>query len=45
MAHSLYRAKARVSIEKARRMLGYEPEFSFEQGMARTADYVRSKGM
>ena len=37
----LYRARTRVKIDKARRMLGYEPAFDFEQGMAMTADFIR----
>jgi nucleoside-diphosphate-sugar epimerase len=45
MTLSLYRSKARASIEKARRVLGYEPEFSFEQGMALTVEYLRQQGL
>ncbi len=37
---SLYRARAAASIEKARRLLGYEPKFDFEQGMNVTAQFV-----
>lgn len=37
---ALYQAKVNVSIEKARRLLGYEPQFSFERGMALTAEYI-----
>ena len=34
-------AKTRVSIDKARRLLGYEPRFSFEAGMALTGEWAR----
>lgn len=37
----LYAAKCPVSIDKARRLLGYEPEFGMERGMELTADYLR----
>lgn len=37
----LYAAKCPVSIDKARRLLGYEPEFGLERGMELTADYLR----
>ena len=37
----LYAAKCAVSIDKARRLLGYEPEFGLERGMELTADYLR----
>ncbi len=37
----LFRAKTSVSIEKARRLLGYEPAFSFQAGMARIAQWAR----
>ena len=37
----LYAAKCAVRIDKARERLGYEPEFDFERGMERTADYLR----
>lgn len=37
----LYAAKCAVRIDKARRLLGYEPEFDFERGMGRTTRYVR----
>ncbi len=32
------------SIEKARRVLGYEPKVSFEEGMRRTLDWLRAEG-
>ena len=37
----LYAAKCAVRIDKARRLLGYEPEFDFERGMGCTTRYVR----
>jgi nucleoside-diphosphate-sugar epimerase len=37
----LYKARTRVSIAKAKRLLGYEPAFPFARGMALTKDYVR----
>ncbi|HZO87546.1 MAG TPA: NAD-dependent epimerase/dehydratase family protein [Chthonomonadaceae bacterium] len=39
-ALALYKARARVRIDKARRLLGYHPAFDFETGMALTAEYV-----
>lgn len=38
---AVYRARARVSVEKARHLLGYEPQFDFTRGMALTAHYIR----
>lgn len=38
---ALYRAKARVKIDKAKNLLGYEPKFSFERGMELTAHYIK----
>lgn len=38
---ALYRAKAAVRIDEARRLLGYEPRVTFETGMERTTQYVR----
>lgn len=32
------------SIEKARRQLGYEPRVSFEEGIAKTIDWLRQEG-
>ena len=32
------------SIEKARRVLGYEPKVSFEEGMRRTLEWLRAEG-
>ena len=37
----LYAAKCAVQVDKARRLLGYEPEFDFERGMGCTMRYVR----
>ena len=37
----LYRSRARVRIDKARRLLGYDPAFSFDDGMALTDQYIR----
>lgn len=36
-----FAAKTRVRIDKARRMLGYEPAFSFERGMELTEQWAR----
>lgn len=38
---ALYRARARVRIDKARRLLGYEPLFSFDRGMSLTAEFIK----
>jgi len=38
---ALYQAKTRVRIDKARRVLGYEPAFDLERGMALTAQFTR----
>lgn len=37
---ALYQAKARVRIDKAKKFLGYEPNFSFECSMELTAHYI-----
>lgn len=37
----LYRARTTVRIDKARRLLGYEPAFDFERGMNLTAQFVK----
>ena len=37
----LYAAKCVVRIDKARRLLGYDPEFDLERGMEHTTRYVR----
>ena len=34
-------SKTRVRIDKARRLLGYEPAFDFARGMERTAAWAR----
>ena len=36
----MYRSKARVSIRKAKTLLGYNPQFDFERGMALTARFI-----
>jgi nucleoside-diphosphate-sugar epimerase len=38
---ALYGARTTVKIDKARRLLGYEPTFDFERGMNLTAQYVK----
>jgi nucleoside-diphosphate-sugar epimerase len=38
---NLYRAKTYVKIDKAKKLLGYEPKFSFEEGMEITAYYIK----
>lgn len=42
---ALYASRAVFSIEKARRVLGYDPKIDFEEGMARTAAWVRWAGI
>jgi nucleoside-diphosphate-sugar epimerase len=37
----IYNARSVVRIDKARRLLGYCPEYTFAAGMAKTADYIR----
>jgi nucleoside-diphosphate-sugar epimerase len=37
---ALYRARARVDIEKARRLLDYEPRYDFEHGMRLTRAFI-----
>ncbi len=37
----LYRAQTRVRIDKARRLLGYQPAFDLERGMALTAQFIK----
>lgn len=38
---SLYRSRTRVRIDKAHKVLGYEPRFRFEQGMEMTARFIK----
>ena len=38
---ALFQSKARVSIDKARKVLGYEPRFNLQSGMERTKLYVQ----
>jgi nucleoside-diphosphate-sugar epimerase len=38
---AFFSARTRVRIDKARRLLGYEPEFSLDRGMALTAAWAR----
>ncbi|HEU5403679.1 MAG TPA: NAD-dependent epimerase/dehydratase family protein [Terriglobales bacterium] len=40
-ALDLYSAPTRVRIDKARRLLGYRPQYDFQRGMALTADFIR----
>lgn len=37
----LYRTRCRVKIDKARRLLGYEPRFNFERGISVTGQFLR----
>jgi nucleoside-diphosphate-sugar epimerase len=39
--HALYAARCHVRIDKARRSLGYEPQFDLDRGMEATERYVR----
>lgn len=41
----LYRTRCQVKIDKARRLLGYEPVFSFERGMALTGQFLKWAGL
>ena len=38
----LYAAKCPIQIDKARRLLGYEPEFDLDRGMRFTSHYLKS---
>lgn len=40
-----FAARTRVRIDKARRLLGYEPAFSFERGMELTEQWARWAGL
>jgi hypothetical protein len=40
-----YTPKTRVRIDKARRLLGYEPAFSLERGMELTGQWARWAGL
>jgi len=40
-----FRANTRVRIDKAKRLLGYEPDFDFEQGMRLTEMWARYSGL
>lgn len=40
-ARRLFAARSTVSIDKARRVLGYEPRWGFAEGMDRTEDWAR----
>ncbi len=37
----LYKSKTRVCIDKAKNLLGYNPEYPFDKGMQATAHYIR----
>ena len=38
---ALYSSKSVVDISKARKKLGYDPQYSFTVGMKKTAEYVK----
>jgi nucleoside-diphosphate-sugar epimerase len=42
---ALYRARTSVSIAHARQVLGYDPAVPFDEGMARTHDFVVWAGL
>jgi nucleoside-diphosphate-sugar epimerase len=44
-ALNLCRGPVRVPIDRARRELGYEPPVSFDDGLARVAEYLRRTGL
>jgi nucleoside-diphosphate-sugar epimerase len=37
--------RGRISIDKARRVLGYEPRIALDEGMRRCEDWLRAEGM
>jgi hypothetical protein len=37
----LHRGWEKLKIDKAKKLLGYEPKFSFEEGMEITAYYIK----
>jgi len=39
----LYGSRGSVSIDKARRELGYDPKIDFPAGLIQTAHYIRNK--
>ena len=41
----LAKPNGRYSIEKARRVLGYEPEVALEEGMRRSEEWLRAEGL
>jgi hypothetical protein len=41
----LYRTRCQVKIDKARRLLGYEPAFSFERGIDLTGQFLEWAGL
>jgi hypothetical protein len=41
----LYASRTHIRIDKARALLGYEPGFDLNRGMAYTADWVRSTNL
>jgi nucleoside-diphosphate-sugar epimerase len=43
--HALYASKTHIRIEKARKILGYNPVFDLDLGMARTAEWARSSNL
>jgi hypothetical protein len=40
MLLALYRSQTRVCIDKAKKYLGYEPQFDFERGMDLTSRFL-----
>jgi nucleoside-diphosphate-sugar epimerase len=43
--HELLRSRTRVRIDKARRLLGYEPKYDFKKGMSLTAEFLKWANM
>jgi nucleoside-diphosphate-sugar epimerase len=43
--HELYVSKTHIRIEKARRVLGYNPAFDLEAGMALTSEWARASNL
>jgi nucleoside-diphosphate-sugar epimerase len=37
----LYTCNVSFSVEKARKLLGYQPKIDFAEGMARTAEWIK----
>ena len=45
LQRQLYASKTNIRIDKARRLLGYDPAFDLNDGMARTAEWARGASL